>query len=297
MKKNLCALVGLMMGLVACGPSAFVMNIDMRGPSKSGMDLAGKSVSVAYLEDARDTAFSKSVAEGFASALEKEYFGGEQRVGVFKMPKDRAGDYADADTLRNLVMDSEGDVVFLFDVPEPGEKAVSTATEYGKEKVILPLRLKMYAYDSMGKQDTVRTYTGRTVLSTVMPFPRAVSDYELLGKFVEDGSRLGERSAQNFLSQWQPTELVFYYYEGSSVQESASQAAYECRWHDAMELWMSLLGTNNAQRRSSLSYNIATACYVLGDLSLASQWLDRSDSDYRMETSKALRKLIDEHKR
>lgn len=293
MKKNLCAVVGIMLGVASCGPAAFVMNIDMRQPSKSGMNLAGKSVAVAYLEDARDTAFSKAVAEGFAGALEKEYFGGEQRIGVFKMPKNRAADYSQADTLRNLVMDSEGDVVFLFDVPEPGEKTVTTAAEYGKETVSMPLGLRMYAYDSRSQEDTVRTFKGRTVLSTVMAFPRAISDYELLGKFIEDGARVGEKSATNFLSQWQPTEFVFYYYEGSSVGESAAQAAYEYRWHDAMELWMSLLGTSNAQKRAALSYNIASACYLLGDNDLAASWLDRSDADYRMETSKYLRKLIE----
>ena len=46
-------------------------------------------------------------------------------------------------------------------------------------------------------------------------------------------------------------------------------------------------------KKATAEYNIAVACYMLGDFDLATQWLDRSDADNMMPTlSDALRKRI-----
>ena len=75
--------------LSSCAPQAFVMTSEMRMPSKSGLDLGGKSMAVAYLygEDPRDTLFNNALANGFASRLEDDYFGGSSLIELFKLPR------------------------------------------------------------------------------------------------------------------------------------------------------------------------------------------------------------------
>ena len=117
-RSSILAVWALALVAIACSPQTFTMNLETRQPSLSGFDLGGKSLSVVYLEEAgKDTVFAKNLATGFAEALEKDYFGGRQAVGVYKMDKKPGADYASRDTLLNLVMDSGDDVIFLFDAP------------------------------------------------------------------------------------------------------------------------------------------------------------------------------------
>ena len=82
-KYLLCAMAAVM---AACSPQVFTMSVDMRHPSSSGLDLSGKSIAVAYLDDlsGRDTVFSAYMANGFAQQLEKDYFGGNTVIDVYR---------------------------------------------------------------------------------------------------------------------------------------------------------------------------------------------------------------------
>lgn len=55
---------------------------------------------------------------------------------------------------------------------------------------------------------------------------------------------------------------------------------------------MKLLDTNNNLRRSCAEFNIAAACFLMGDNELALKWLDSSDEDYPISLSSTLRKRI-----
>jgi hypothetical protein len=63
-----------------------------------------------------------------------------------------------------------------------------------------------------------------------------------------------------------------------------------------MDLWMTFLSTNDMLRRSCAEYNIATACYMLGEYDLALEWLDLSDKDNKLPYSDGLRKRITERR-
>ena len=79
--------VSALFALVSCAPQAFVVSPEMRGPSKSGLNLAGKSLAVVYLTDGnpRGEAFNASAAGGFATHLEEDYFGGNREVELFAL--------------------------------------------------------------------------------------------------------------------------------------------------------------------------------------------------------------------
>ena len=68
-------------------------------------------------------------------------------------------------------------------------------------------------------------------------------------------------------------------------------------WKGAMDIWFEFLDVRDVLKRSSAEYNIAVACYMLGDYDLAQMWLDRSDSENKMPTlSDPLRKRIEARK-
>ena len=80
MKLSISALA--LMVFVACAPSKYTMHLETRYPSKSGLDLAGKNVSVIYLENGTEfkDGFSASMAESLAYNLEKDYDGLKHRI-------------------------------------------------------------------------------------------------------------------------------------------------------------------------------------------------------------------------
>ena len=160
--------------LTSCDPQAFSMNIEMRYPSKSGIDLTGKSVAVVYLDGAeKDSVFSRNMADSFAASLEKEYFGGETSVPLYRIEKTGNGNYASVDSLSRLVMSTGEDVIFLFERPRFGEAVVEqnsiAPTDTSLSYVVkVPMKMNLYAYDSMGKVDTVYTWNGSRTLNAAV---------------------------------------------------------------------------------------------------------------------------------
>lgn len=285
---------------VSCGPDVFSMLVEMRYPSSSGIDLSGKSIAVVYMDDSsRDSVFSSSLAEGFAKSLEDDYFSGEEAVGIFKMTKDSSGVYSSKDSLVNAAMQTGGDVVFLFDSPSFGEASVTESRSFGDSTsvtVTMPFKLNLYAYNTLG-QDSVRTFKGTSsVVSSfecVKDAPADTVSQKFWNSLSQAGEVTGSRSSSKFLSTWEPEIYYFYFYDSPSAWNSASQAAYEYRWRDAVDGWMTLLETNDMYRRSAAEFNIAEAFYLLGDYSLATSWLDQSDKDCKMDHSSYLRRKIE----
>ena len=150
-------------GFTSCDPQAFSMNIEMSYPSKSGLSLTGKSIAVFCLdsEESKDSVFTDYLLNGFASTIEKNYYAGQQSVNLYKVKKQPDGNYASVDSLSNLVMKSGDDVVFLFDAPEFGNVSISEKEVSASDTALfytasVPMKLRLYAYDSMGKIDTGR---------------------------------------------------------------------------------------------------------------------------------------------
>ena len=258
---TLCSLI-----LVSCGPIKHVVHVEMRYPSKSGIELAGKNLSVVYLASGDETAdvFNESMASGFAQTLEQDYGTGEGSVGVYRLA-DTGGKYSDKDTLVNLLMDTGVDAVFLFD------KLSLAPMSNGNSKI----DLKLYCFDAMNPEENVYSFGGSTIL-------QADDKAEDTGRTV----------ASSFLSQWKHEQYSIVYYDSEKWYRALEKAeAYD--WKGAMDIWIDLLDTGDILKRSCAEYDIAVACYMLGDYALAAEWLDRSDADNKLPLSDALRKRID----
>ena len=306
MKKSpFLAVAALTLSFGACSPEIFTMNLEMRRPSLSGMDLTGKSISVAYV-DGKDSVFSRNLATGFAEALENDYFGGEQAVSIYRMPAVPEADYSSRDTLVSLVLDSGHDVVFLFDEPVFNEPSFGqrrpTAIEAPDSTHIVsarvPFELRMYAYDALNKADTVRIFVGASALNQMIYTSGTSTDDDLLRHLWDNtlhtaaqAEETGTKSAAKFKSEWKGESFSFFYYE-TSAWIAAAEDAYAFRWQEAMTRWMDIIERTTGEQRACAEYNMAAACYILGDPDLAAKWLDLSDKDGKVDLSPGLRKRI-----
>lgn len=258
--------------LYSCGPSRHAIPVEMRHPSKSGLDLAGKIISVVYsgTGDPDRDMFSENMADAFARTLEKEYGTGEGSVGLYSVDSS-VGDYTGRDSLVNILMTTGADMVFLIDASD-----ASVAQSGGR-----PLTVTIYCVDAMDRSDKVHKFSGSTALDSADE-----------AKAVETGKRV----AESFLPQWKQEQYSIVYYDSVKWYEALVKAE-QFDWKGAMDIWFTLLDSNDALKRASAEYNIAVACYMLGDFVLAREWLDRSDAENRMPTlSDGLRKRIEARK-
>ena len=285
MKKISFVLAICAMALASCSPSVYTLGFEARQPSKSGLDLARKSMAVVYDESSRDTAFNAAFAESFATELEKDYFDGKPSVEIFSADFS-GGDYASRDSMVSLVMQTGADVVFLLPNPERGT-LITTG-----DKTMAPVSVKMYAYDSLsGEKDKVRNFNG-----TVNVTGDGTLDENSFRPVMEKrASYIGKQASKSFLSTWQEERHGLYYYDSfSDIWIEALRHAADFKWKEAITLWMTVLSGKNPEKKACAEYNIAVGCYMTEDYALALKWLDRADADCPLSLSASLRKQIQE---
>lgn len=309
--KNILSIITLAVMCVACGPSRHAIHVEMRHPSKSGIEFSGKTVSVVHLENDNimNNNLSEGIADGLAYALEQDYGTGEGSVGIYRMRVVPGGNYSSRDTLVNLLMDTGSDVIFLVDTLSVGLMTMGGASSVAAPSSPdssyistgnIPFKMKLYCFDAMNKDEKVYDYSGSSV---AVPF--AYSDgrqtentirERAVASLSELGFEVGTTISASFKSQWKYEQYSVVYFD-SPRWFTAMEYADRYYWKDAMNIWMELLDTNDMLKRSCAAYNLALASYMLGDYELASMWLDRSDIDNKLPLSDVLRKRIDERKK
>lgn len=301
------SIVTALAAVLSCGPSKHAIHVEMRHPSKAGMDLAGKVVAIVCLEnqDSVKTLFSKSLADGFAYTLEQDYGTGEGSVGIYGMPRMHGGNYASKDTLVNLIMDTGADVVFLLDtlsfgtmtIGGPSHVAVppSVDSSYVSE-ASLQYTIKMYGFDAMAKDEKVCAFGGTSTVRPAVYSDGRQESAALVAKAYHalpfEAWEAGTEVGSSFKSQWKHEQYSIAYFDNDRWYKAIDKAE-QYDWKDAMDIWFTLLDTNDMLKRACAEYNISVACYMLGDMKLAASWLDRSDMDSKLPISDALRKRID----
>ena len=189
MRRFLIPLLSVALMVVSCGPSRHAIYLEMRYPSKSGLDLAGKVISVVYMEndDEQGNLFNESMADAFAYNLEKDYGTGEGSIGIYKMRSEEDVDYADRDRMLDLLVDTDADVVFLFDTLKLGPILSDGSTQFS---------MSLHCFDGMDKDDQVHTYKGSSAA--------VLSD---------GGSKSGTTISSSFKSQWKNEQYSLMYFD------------------------------------------------------------------------------------
>lgn len=237
----------------------------------------GKSLSVVSLEpeDKSDTSFCRAMAEAIASNLEKEYFDGEQSVAVYRTPKDPVGKYVSKDTLIAMVMRTGSDVVILQDAP---------SVAMGENNNLNCLS-QVYVYDSMNKSND-KVYL--------------IKDSEAIPEkgMMSLASKFGAEVARQLYPNWKTERIDYYYFlSWDNDWDYASYYAEDMQWKKAMDLWMKKSVKGSSDRRAAACYNVALACYMLGDVELARKWLDESEKLAHLSLADKLRRKISERQK
>lgn len=252
---------------VACAPSRYVLDVEMRHPSKAGIDLTGKNVTVVYgQEDVYpNDLFLESMAGGFASTIKDRC---KDVVGDVNLCKLRsAQNYANRDSMLNLIVETGADVIFLLDKVELNGSSLSFIIK---------------CYDAMYQGDKLQLFSGNSVVESTTGNVAVKTE----------GWDAGKTIAAAFEPLWKHEQYSLYYFESEDWYKALDKAeAFD--WKEAMDVWMSLLQhSNDPLKHSCASYNIATACYMMGDYHLAARWLDNADKLADLIVSEGLRKRI-----
>ena len=307
MRRSFLPLAAAFLALAACSPQTFTMNVDMRYPSKSGLDLSRKTMSIVYMDDgSADTTFNNRIASALARNLEQEYFRGNEAVGVYKVPADSVT----LDFMHNLVMDTGDDVVFLLGAPSFGEVSLSENEAVRNPRnvdsafvahALVPFNASLYVYDSMAKEDDIQRFRGSSTLRANV-FSNGVTAREYLLKEAEKSvydraEMVGMQISNRFVPTWKTEGYSLYYYDdlkGDWVR--AVYSAYSYDWKEAADFWMTQIQAGNYEKRACACYNLALAFYMMGDLDIATKWLDRADQLQSLSLSPGLRKRIEARK-
>lgn len=301
-----------LLALVSCAPQAFVVSPEMRGPSKSGLNLAGKSIAVVYLTDGnpRDEAFNASAADGFATRLEEDYFGGDRSIELFAARGGDGVDYASKDSLVSLVIETGKDVVFLMDVPELGIPTVNEPVRVPGKNVpadsayistaSVPFSTKIFVYDSMNKEDRVFGFAGGRSFKTDVYSDGGKSGESIIKEVWNNigpgAEKAGYVAAASFLSTWKQDDFYVIYYDGAEeAWDKGAEYAYSYKWKEAIDQWTKLLKCRNEEKKACAAYNIALGCFLCGQPALALEWLDRSDRYTPVSLSISLRQKINQY--
>lgn len=311
MKNTLIAISAVCLTLASCAPMKHAVHVEMRHPSRSGVDLAGKDISVVYLETDNTVAntFSEGMADGFAYTLEQDYGTGEGSVGIYRMRMSENGNYASRDSLFNILMDTGADVVFLFDTVRLGTIVIGGSTRVASpssqdssyvSRATMPYTMKLFCFDAMDQKEEVKAFGGTSVARPDIYSDGKRTSGELMKTAMKnidaDGWNAGVLVADSFKSQWKHEQYSIVYYETEKWYDALVKAE-QYDWKGAMEIWLGLLDTGDLMKRACAEFNISVACYMLGDYHLASEWLDRSDEDNKLPISDAMRKRIDQRMR
>ncbi|MBO4633933.1 MAG: tetratricopeptide repeat protein [Bacteroidales bacterium] len=305
-KTRIVAALGLLLLLAGCSPQVYSLYLDVRQPSQSGLDLARKSLCILYPEgrNQRDSLFDRQAVSAMARLLESDYFGGEEKIGLYSIP---TPDSVSVELMRSLVMDTEYDVVFLLS-STLGETALETnqpvsgATSADSSFVCpanIPISTQLSVYDSMG-EDKVQRFRGKAVMRPVVYNSGVTSDdglkYLALQSLGPEAQKMGYRIASRFLSQWKTESFSFYYCEDLNNMEWTQALAYASRqqFSKAIDIWASLL-KGSVVKKAAASYNIAMAFYLLEDFEMADLWLKQADQLENLSLSPGLRKRINTH--
>lgn len=306
--KRLLWLAAVLVGTVSCAPEIFTQYLDVRRPSDSGLDLARKSMALVYMEGTApaDSTLNRGLASSLACSLEEDYFGGEEVIGLYKIPQ---ADSISLEQMRDLVMETGEDVVFLLgsslgDITLEENHEIRNARSVDSAYVCgaqVPLSTTLSIYDSMG-EDAVLRYTGSTVLkfqlhNNGMTPVENLKDLARASVARNEAEKLGERIARRFVSNWQTESFSFYYFDDTNSQEwvSAIVSVLEGNFADGFDRWAYLLKSGDELKRACACYNMALSFFMADDLGLAARWLDSADSlDPDLTLSPGLRRRIED---
>ena len=261
------AVMAAAVAFASCSPRIYGISVEMRRPSSSGLDLTGKSVAIVYpcsILSLQENKLMAGIASSLADRLDAAYPESDSTALYSLRYSEDYNRNVCLDSLANLTLKTDADMLFFFC------RSGSFGNGYNEGYFTVPL----YCYDALsGKNRPMRAFTIAG---------DAGSDAEASGRTV------GGRASEAFTPNWSVEDFCIWY-TGDSEWSAALDDALGFRWDSAVKKWMSILeNTSGNYDRSCLEYNIGLGCFMMGDNSLARQWLEQSNAEYQSELTTAL---------
>jgi len=307
MKKiSLLLLISVSLLLSACGPYLTYLSVDVKQPSKMQINFERPFSVIAETSDnVTDSTFLSNIGIGIAENLEKENQLEEHQIQVFSV-KDTNVDLDNRNDLIYLSSQSNSELMLLLDNYKSYgfsvyQKEVDTynAVENQIETtVLMPYKSRIRIYDVVkdtmvyqeARLDTLAwTIFGQTKIDKIKALQLIQSKIPVVCKNV------GAKVIKNIVPKWK-TETRYLYYYNKGLWYDAKSYAYKFQWGKAMDIWMKYAESKDIIEASCASYNMALACEMTQQYDIAIEWLDLSDSYYKLDTSNILRKILLEKK-
>ena len=294
------------LSLAACSPQVYPLFMEVRQPSDAGLTLVGKTAAIVYMDGANsvDSLFDRHAASALASALEADYFGGEEVIGLSRIA---TPDSIGVDLMHTLVMETGGDVIFLLSSalgePVVGKNMETKSSSLDSAFVCqadVPINTTLYLYDSMGNDEVTR-YKGSATLKTSVYnngiFTEDAMKALALRNLMPEAEDVGLRISRRFQSNWLTESFSFYYFDDFSSETwfTPLQDAADGKYAKAIRGWEALVKDGSSIKRACACFNIAQAFYLLGDYVIASRWLDEAEKMENLTQAQALRKRLASH--
>lgn len=296
-KKFLFAAISLALLASSCSPVAYRFSMDKRMPGDSGIEFNGKTVSMVYAfpDSYADSLFAAEVSLGFVKSIEGLYYAGSDGVPLFNVVDDGRADYSDKDSLVNLVVNTDSDIVFVLHSVSVGDLTRPDDKVLGDNIMSTPFEATLSVYDSMSSSDSVaNTNISDSFLWQVKDGAKTEEvEKSVLSNLADASFEYGSGLSEQFAPKWKESSYTVVLYDSDTKwMEAAEMAVVDMNWKEALDIWMKKADTGNLQKSSCAAYNCALCCYLLGDSETALKWLDYSDSVFLLSYSKTLRKMI-----
>ena len=294
------------LSLAACSPQVYPLYLEVRQPSDAGLTLVGKTASIVYMDgrNTTDSLFDRHAASALARALEADYFGGEEVIGLSRI---ETPDSIGVDLMHTLVMETGGDVIFLLSSalgdPVVGRNMENKSTSVDSAFVCqanVPVNTTLYLYDSMGN-DEVKRYKGSATLNPSVYSNGMLTEDALknltLRSLMPEAEEVGFRISRRFQSNWITESFSFYYFDDFSSESwfTPLQDAADGKFAKAIQGWEPLVKDGSTIKRACACFNMAQAFYLLGDYVISSRWLDEAEKLENLSQVPALRKRLAAH--
>ena len=305
---------------VGCAPQAMFFNVDVKDASSYNLDPQDRNVSVVALVDVQsndksagnmdavagskmvnklDSTGIANVAVGVAAQYETGQGLDSASVMVYTVPKNEFRGFPsyfnkgvkgpDKDYIGQLMVKSSSPILIFVDnlkffnyTERP--TALGDGSPLGLT-VELPYYVELNAYDAMADSLLFRKAVKDTVAIYMVNGAeegRSISE-TLADKLPDIAEKIGERLGTELSTKWTTEEWMLINYSDNSTWNSAYLLARSFKWSEAIAKWMPLTEGTNPQKASFAAFNIAVACEMMDERSLAREWIDFALGKYKFQ--------------
>ncbi len=304
----------LMLVIVAsCGPLLETLVVESRVDPLYPVNFDNKSISVfvsvtdsingndtIYLFK-NDTSHMVRMAEGVATAIERNLAMDAGAIYVFKHYPD-IDQEIDMGYIQNLSFISNSDIVVILDTmyvtyPDIFQNVgPSSGALYGSSFIFTSVRSVLNVYDGLTAQKLAEINKVDTVYWEVLS--RRDLDYSSVLNRVRQSlpevtAAIASEVVSTMFPAWEEQQRYLYVYE-TRTWERAYNHAFNFRWTEAMDIWMSETRNSDPQRVAAAAFNLAVACELTDRLDLAMEWIDLSLKSYNLKGALSYKQFLSE---